>query len=470
MNHKILFSVSTAVMLLGTINANAALTTTANSNASTPIIPRGSIVAGVVQAHNKAVYLRGSSRRPGTLSNLLGGNGLNEGNVAVIMGIGSDPQLASIRAECLDGTIIKPPAPTSAIIDTSGRYSRYRMLKDVSSSGSAGLNWGVFSGNGSGYYSRFTKRAGLDLVYNYKAEYRLGSLFLSKPVLNMAGQDAADIGQMDGYKTFRNDCGSRYLRQANVGGALYFSVKLSFNTYYDKKVTGGKVKASFWGFKGGGSWNRVSQETRSGGKMTIMAIQSGGDVLQLGKYVGFGDTTSIECDFSQISKCTAFADRLMTYASNVFPKQLSATRYDNAIKTFYSSYAGVGIPFKLPYPGQLTRDFFNDPIWQNRLKLRGLYVESVVRFSKLDKLTSYYTGAGSTTPGAASKVFQLGDIEGILIDREMDINQLNERCWTQIDTCQSEYDFIMGNWASTAQFASYNLTPAQKTLLNTRIR
>ncbi|MFV2014152.1 MAG: hypothetical protein ACC656_01880, partial [Candidatus Heimdallarchaeota archaeon] len=198
-----------------------------------------------------------------------------------------------------------------------------------------------------------------------------------------------------------------------------------------------KVGASFFGFKGGGSWTRVSKTLTKGGTMEIRAIQSGGKVLKLGTVVGLGNSTSRECDFSNVAECTAFADRLMSYATTNFPAQLESTKTENAIRTYYSYYRSLGLPAILPYPSGLTRDFSSET-WGRRIDMLSIIETNFIRRATAGRLTAYYK-ANRSAPNAVANITALADIKVIIDNRYPIIESTFQTCWTAPGDCISSY-------------------------------
>ncbi len=162
-------------------------------------------------------------------------------------------------------------------------------------------------------------------VYLFRYVIKLNNQMFASSGLNTDGITNLNKSTTD----FLRVCGDKYNDQREVGGALFYSVKLEFANEEEKKAFNLDMAA-----RGGvvGRWNahveikKTALNLNLRGSVTIRAIQAGGDPRKLGSVMGAlpGATEApvLTCSFSKLAACGTMMQAINNYAAdsvNGFP-------------------------------------------------------------------------------------------------------------------------------------------------------
>lgn len=185
-------------------------------------------------------------------------------------------------------------------------------------------------------------------VYIFRYIIKLNNEVLSSSGLNSVGTTYYNQGAAN----FLTICGDKYVDQREIGGALFYSVKLDFANEDEKKAFNFQLAA-----KGGvvGRWNAHSEFEKAAkslnmrGSITIRAIQMGGDPRMLGTILGapIGATEApvLACSFADLAACGAMMNAINTYATDSvsgFPSQIGAIDPTNPVGSSITGYHLLG--------------------------------------------------------------------------------------------------------------------------------
>lgn len=122
-------------------------------------------------------------------------------------------------------------------------------------------------------------------------------------------------------------CGNKFISSFKVGANLVFSLKLQFQSHYEKEAFGAKLGIGY------GSFFSISTDIQNAaattnikGKVEIMAYQSGGNPAELAKILNSTCGSSYcaaSCSMQNMNDCRGAINGLIKYASTNFPSQVN---------------------------------------------------------------------------------------------------------------------------------------------------
>ncbi|NOX77148.1 MAG: hypothetical protein GXP17_11190 [Gammaproteobacteria bacterium] len=351
------------------------------------------------------------------------------------LGQGFDTFRELNRGYCMTGQEREIPSRTLADISIDGTYTHERLVRDISRSASGSFSYSAFSASASSEFSRYTVEDDKSLVFIYKNRFFGPVRKFTNFSLDTAGAGQSPFISGD-WTEFRKRCGDRFLEELQIGGGLYYSIKLVFNSLYDKQTIKRSGNASFGSFSASGSFKKTIETTRINGQIVIRAIQSGGDVTGLGRLMldsnSGGADAVVSCNFNDMTACQKFIGNMITYAGATFPDQLAqTTNVPNVIGYGYLDYATLGAPDVLPPPAGLTNDFVNDPVW---IKRRELAQEATELASQIDNAIALETLYGSKLDSSNKTIVSNIRVNKLEKNHEM-LSVVGAGCWHYPASC-----------------------------------
>jgi len=358
-----------------------------------------------------------------------------ETNSVGVLGQGFDTFRELNRAYYLTGQEKEVPSNILADISMDGTYTHERLVQDISRSTTGSFSYSSFSASASSEFSRHTVEDEKSLVFIYKNRFFQPSIKFTNFALNPAGTGQEPFIAGD-WVEFRKRCGNRFLEELKIGGGLFYSIKLIFDSLEDKQTVKKSGNASFASFSASGSFEKTIDLTQVSGQIIIRAIQSGGDVTGLGRMMldsnGGGSDAVVRCNFNDMSACQKFVGNMITYAGSGFPDQFTQPeQIPNVIGYSYLDYATLGAPDVLPPPAGLTNDFINDPVW---VKRRALAQEVTELTSQIDRAIALETLYGTKLDPTNQTIVSNIRIEKLEKNYEM-LKIAGASCWHYPATC-----------------------------------
>ncbi|MDM8563469.1 hypothetical protein QUF54_08965, partial [Candidatus Marithioploca araucensis] len=168
--------------------------------------------------------------------------------------------------------------------------------------------------------------------------------------LNELGHSVYDI---ENQQCFRTVCGDRFISQTERGASLYVALQFNFTSEQEKKQFTQTFGMGF-GFDGLSAnlelaVNSMSERSKENNRMTIKALQTGGDVAALGNILGGNAEGTIApaltCSFTSIEDCNRAIQKIIDYTSGSFANGVR----DNPATLGYkfAQYEEIGIFPKL---------------------------------------------------------------------------------------------------------------------------
>lgn len=253
---------------------------------------------------------------------------------------------------CFSGDKISSGAATST-------FSFEQSLTEAQASRELGFGaggrarYGVVEASAS---ARFLKNS-ISNEYSVSAvwlsEYRLPTDKLSNPKLSPIGESV-----QDNFERWAITCGDEYVTEITRGARLFFSIRIDFSSREEKQKFEAEFSLSGPLFSAQADMNQSSREFSRGSRVTISALQVGGDVSKVTAL--FEDTDQknsgfVQCTLGDFAKCTDVVSAALTYATDVgngFPSQIAPGATPGAAPLIYRSepYSSAGV-FIQDYPG-----------------------------------------------------------------------------------------------------------------------
>lgn len=259
------------------------------------------------------------------------------------LGLGQDSDRDRFKpASCLNGSNTTVGAGES-YLDGTISYTYEELKKDLNLKTDGNVKLGFFKLDAKTEFALNTKDTSQSRSIIFKFVVRLpnGKFVVDGTnVLNVLGKSVYGNSCK-----FRNICGDKFIEQTERGANLYVAMTFDFDTHEKKEQFFAELGASFGGFGSlKASLNRVSQETRKNGTLTIRAYQMGGDVTELPKLFGASPDTiapAIKCSLGTLDECDKAMNQLLIYAGNEFAQGAKTT--SETIGYHYANYAEVGV-------------------------------------------------------------------------------------------------------------------------------
>ena len=245
------------------------------------------------------------------------------------IGRGFDSNREAIKTLCLQGTTYYDGTSYGDLLfEHSLSNQQNENFTSVALGG--GYKSSVFKINAETSFQRGSSVNTYSDVYLFRYVIKLNNQIFAPSGLNSVGLTSLNTSTTD----FLKVCGDKYNDQREVGGALFYSVKLEFANETEKKAFNLDMAA-----RGGvvGRWNahaeikKTTDNLKLRGSVTIRAIQAGGDPRKLGSIMGAppGATEApvLTCSFSNLTACDAMMQVINNYAADSvagFPSQITA--------------------------------------------------------------------------------------------------------------------------------------------------
>lgn len=248
---------------------------------------------------------------------------------AIILGQGysTDKQMAADFSCFANGTITTSGAGSN-IIEFQNAMSFTEIQKALNIDVTAKTGIGPFSADASASYAKYVQDDFYSQSFYYYEQFFAPTLKFNPTtygtaLLNEFGQGVYSQGP----ETFRLVCGDEIVSEIQGGISLYASMKIKFNSEYDKQTFQAHAGVTY------GDMISVSANVKSvvtqynlNGEVDISAFQQGGDAIQLAKIFS-KDSNSYyvtSCSLSNLEACQSTINGVISYAANNLPNQSSS--------------------------------------------------------------------------------------------------------------------------------------------------
>ena len=172
--------------------------------------------------------------------------------------------------------------------------------------------------------------------------YSISAVWLSEyhlPSDLLEEVDTSSVGNrlFTDYGKWTKTCGDAYVGEIIRGAKLFFSIRVDFSSLEAKKSFEAEFNLSGKLYSASATLKTASSKYSRDAKITISALQIGGDVTQLTGVFGDTDTSSlriVKCGLGDFDQCASVIEQALTYATQKMPTQLKT---------------GHGVPAPLAY-------------------------------------------------------------------------------------------------------------------------
>ena len=208
------------------------------------------------------------------------------------------------------------------------------------------------------------------------SEYKLPSRKLSAVTRSAIGNSVT--GNIE---RWAETCGDEYVDEIKVGARLFFSIRIDFTSKERKQSFESQFSVSGPLYSAEASLQQASREYGKDSKITVTALQMGGDVSKLtGIFpsTAEGNANFVQCSLGDLTQCTKVTQAALAYATDVqrgFPSQLApgATPGGAPLEYKTAPYTQAGIYLQDGYP------FLAEIAREARKRLHGAFEREFAR-------------------------------------------------------------------------------------------
>jgi hypothetical protein len=202
--------------------------------------------------------------------------------------------------------------------------------------------------------------------------------------LTEVGQRYADSSSAD----LLNKCGNEFVTAIEYGASLNVNLRMEYRNAKDKREIGGKIKVGVGQaidiVKVEGDLDYLDEEVKKSVKITVQAIQRGGDPIQLLKVV---PNNLITCSLEDPSPCFQVFSDAVKYAKEDLINQFEGPESYNVIRYYTERYDESAVEQLTPDSGYPTVDVL---VEQARIELDDKFQQALLDQERAAKLSSAY--------------------------------------------------------------------------------
>lgn len=229
--------------------------------------------------------------------------------------------------------------------------------------------FGAVEASASAQFMRNAASSAYSLSSVWVSEYKLPTQKLNAPKPNEIGRALAQNGDR-----WVETCGDEYVGEITYGARLFFSIRVDFSSTEEKQSFQAQFALSGPLFSANANLQQASQQFSKNAKVTVSALQFGGDVSKVTGLFADGDAGRagfVQCTLGSFSSCADVISAALKYATSTttgFPSQIAPGAKPGAAPLLYKTieYKAAGIyPSKYPFLDQANQ--------QARERLHGFF-------------------------------------------------------------------------------------------------
>ena len=275
------------------------------------------------------------------------------------LGTGYDSKAQSFRGACVSGSDSRQAQGSqmnSGSIQLRLETDQSSLAKKLGFEVGGKARLGVIEASASAKFLNESQESALSLSFNYLSEY-LSETFLvndrNHPMEISSGFERYLEDSMAWFKR----CGDEYVYAKEEGARLLINMRVDFVSKEEKDSFEAKFSVNGPLFSANGELQTESQNFSKKTKLTISAIQDGGDSSYLGSAFsgcshGQDALKLISCTFGELNHCIQVMAGIAKYGNgqdgNDFPTQIRAFRNYTLLKLHTQPWIYLGGEF--PYP------------------------------------------------------------------------------------------------------------------------
>jgi len=256
-------------------------------------------------------------------------------------------------ASCLNGNYTEVTGEITSVLDGNKIYSYEELIRDLKIDLTTGMTYKLFNAERKTHFALNTKerKTYFSTVFKFEVTLPNGKFDIDiDDKLNELGRSVYGLSKQ---QCFRTVCGDRFISQTERGASLYVALQFNFTSEQEKKQFNQTFDMGFGFGKLSANLelavNSMSEQTKETSRMTIKALQIGGDVAALGNILGGNAEGSIApaltCSFTSIGDCDRAIQEIIDYTSGSFANGVRNNPATLGYK--FAQYEEIGISPKL---------------------------------------------------------------------------------------------------------------------------
>ncbi len=262
------------------------------------------------------------------------------------MGEGYLPKEDAFKGLCVTGTTGQIPSNIDSSFDFTATVSKEQMAEELGIDLKGSAQFGVTKASMAAKFLKTSMSDAYSISAMYTGTYSFHDEgFTTEPTLTPRALQLTSpisIGRgIDNPKIWENTCGQEFVNRREFGAKLFFSIRIDFKSEEEKQALAASFSLSAPLVTAEASVNTASSKTSKETRITVSALQIGGDVSQITRIFGNGTTTPgndgatavVSCSMGDFNECRTVLGNAVRYATNIdtgFPSQLT-TRANQAL-------------------------------------------------------------------------------------------------------------------------------------------
>ncbi len=315
-------------------------------------------------------------------------------------------------------------------LDISPEYSV--VLDRLSGRLSADVDFGVVRASANASYAR--EMAADEFSTSYLFSYSINPKSKGMKLNSLKINPKIPLENITDY------CGHEFVSKIRYGGHLSVNLKLEFRNKKEKKEIGGRLKVKVGEIISivdvEGELNKLSIDEKKSVKISVNAIQKGGNPLLLASTI---PENIIQCTLENPQPCFNSFVEIVKYAKKDFPSQFNKTDDFNIISYITTPYEDAGFS---EFHRESIDELFYLEINHLREEMSKIYNESISHQERARKLLRYY--ASELTSEQQEKVKKIKEMASdnarniFHLSKFCQVN-MNEKC---LEKAKKEFDSL----------------------------
>jgi hypothetical protein len=361
------------------------------------------------------------------------------------LGLGYDSEKESLSGACLRGQKVYRGQQTANVSFEQSLDER-SMQRELGIDAGTRFRYGEATVKASAKFLKASRSNGFTITAVYSGDYKFKNEILvfddedkdlsfeelENNRLTIEGRAARRDDDR-----WRNTCGDEYVAQIVRGAKLFYSIKIEFSSQDEKDLFEStfKYKSTFASVSA--HLKNVSQNFNRRTKVTVGALQIGGDVRKITElFYDNSETNSdsslgfVQCSFGDLSQCDQVMANAIRYATKDFKEQLESQPDNGAYEggPAYLRYITKPYAFAGIYPN--FSSILNASVRAKRRELENFFDRDIKYLNAVSALLS------SQTVVLSPRQFQVLNQEKNLLDKNIqDLIFAAETCYRSIPDC-----------------------------------
>jgi len=252
---------------------------------------------------------------------------------------------------CIAGNSI-PTGTATGTFSFDQNLSESQAAEQLGFGAGGRARFGAVEASASAQFMRNAASSAYSVSSVWVSEYKLPTQKLDAPQRNEIGRA---LVQND--DRWAETCGDEYVGEITYGARLFFSIRVDFSSTEEKQSFQAEFSLSGPLFSANANLQQASQQFSKNAKVTVSALQIGGDVSKVTGLFANSDAGRagfVQCTLGSFSSCADVVSAALKYATSIttgFPSQIAPEAKPGAAPLLYKTieYKAAGIyPSKYP--------------------------------------------------------------------------------------------------------------------------